>query len=467
MKIIISFIAGSFILSLLSIIQKKYSGYNILPKSFIVPILYGGLSSAVIYYLFNKQYQKHIQNKEQKYRKLVNNINSGVAIYKSVDNGKDFILLDINAKGQKINNINPDNIIGKSFDCIYDSKDLYKALNRVYRTGNPENYPIKHYKNGELKNYLTNYIYKLSNSEIVIIFEDLTEKIKVKEKLRKTKKRLEMAIEGAELGIWDWNIKTGRVKYNKNWANMLGYKSDELDNRVESWNELIHKDDRDKVFAILNNHLKGNISFYKSDHRLKTKEGKYKWIHDAGKVVKWDKKGNPLRIVGIHQDIDNRKKTEEKIKYISFHDGLTGLYNRRYFENEIERLNKSRNLPISIIVGDLDGLKYINDNYGHKMGDRYIKKAAKSIKSNTRTADVVARIGGDEFAIILPETNASAAKDLCERIHSKCNLLKKTCNLPKPLNISLGFATKVKKEESLDDIFEKADKRMYKNKKTT
>jgi len=165
------------------------------------------------------------------------------------------------------------------------------------------------------------------------------------------------------------------------------------------------------------------------------------------------------------------KKTNKELKgllneveYLSFHDEMTGLYNRRYFENELDRISTSRRLPITLLVADMDNLKIINDNYGHKMGDQYIKAAAEILKNSSRVEDVVARIGGDEFAIILPETAFEAADRICQRINSNLRQYNQQRDLVEELAISLGFAVRTKKDQNLDQIFKLADKMMYNNK---
>ena len=113
--------------------------------------------------------------------------------------------------------------------------------------------------------------------------------------------------------------------------------------------------------------------------------------------------GKPLAIMVLVIDITARKKEAERIKYLSFHDGLTGLYNRAYFEEELKRLDTPRQLPLSFIIGDLNSLKLVNDSYGHRFGDAMIIRAAKIIKKYCRDEDVIARWGGDEFVILLAE----------------------------------------------------------------
>jgi len=159
------------------------------------------------------------------------------------------------------------------------------------------------------------------------------------------------------------------------------------------------------------------------------------------------------------------KELLNEVEYLSFHDEMTGLYNRRYFENELDRLSNSRRLPITLLVADLDNLKIVNDNYGHKMGDEYIKAAAKILKKSSRDEDVAARIGGDEFAIILPETGFEEADTVYQRIKSNLIEYNEQNDLVAKLDISLGFSVKTEKGQSLNYIFKRADKIMYNNKR--
>ncbi|MGM0420944.1 MAG: diguanylate cyclase domain-containing protein, partial [Bacillota bacterium] len=158
------------------------------------------------------------------------------------------------------------------------------------------------------------------------------------------------------------------------------------------------------------------------------------------------------------------KQEREKARYQALHDQLTGLYNRWYFESEVTRLNKSRRLPISILVADMDSLKFINDNYGHQVGDEFIKKMGEILANSIREEDILARIGGDEFSLILPETDEETARQLCTRVKNSCEEFNDQNALPAPLKVSLGAAVKTTEDEDLYDVFNQADKRMYANK---
>jgi len=166
-------------------------------------------------------------------------------------------------------------------------------------------------------------------------------------------------------------------------------------------------------------------------------------------------------------DITERKEAEEKLRFMSFHDALTGLYNRAYFEEEMARLSGSRQFPVSIIACDLDGLKQINDQFGHHEGDRAIKAAAKVLSLHTfRKEDVVARIGGDEFIVILPTVDLNENETIFDRINIGIENFNKSTiddDLYRPISMSMGFAV-IQEGGSLEEGYKAADKAMYLNK---
>lgn len=167
----------------------------------------------------------------------------------------------------------------------------------------------------------------------------------------------------------------------------------------------------------------------------------------------FDSSGNIIKYLKVAQDITDRKKYEESLHYLSTHDSLTGLYNRVYFDAEMKRLASSREYPVSIIVADVDGLKAVNDTNGHAAGDQLIQAAAAALMSIFRAADVVSRIGGDEFAVLLPHTDQETAQEAVDRIKTAFE-----CG-----GLSLGIAT-ARSSDELKETFKCADKRMYQHK---
>lgn len=186
---------------------------------------------------------------------------------------------------------------------------------------------------------------------------------------------------------------------------------------------------------------------------------------DTVKTPYYDTAGNVLGMVGISRDINERKKKEKEIQYLSYHDALTGLYNRGYFEREKIRLDTLGSIPLSVIIGDINGLKLINDAFGHDEGDRILQAVANILKSCIRDSDVAARVGGDEFCILLPSTDEAAAKEIMERIKNAC--AGQTMQIPRELSfasLSLGCATKSNGNELLEKVIKTAEQGMYQRK---
>ncbi|OGP89937.1 MAG: hypothetical protein A2031_09255 [Deltaproteobacteria bacterium RBG_19FT_COMBO_43_11] len=174
---------------------------------------------------------------------------------------------------------------------------------------------------------------------------------------------------------------------------------------------------------------------------------------------------NCLNQLELKKEIERKnsqlRESEEQYRYLSFHDKLTGLYNRAYFEEEISRLDSERQLPLSLIIGDLNGLKLINDAFGHQEGDKLLNKMAQILRDLCRKEDIIARWGGDEFAVILPRTNEKVALDVCERIRNACSEAEKELIQP---SIALGVATKEKVVQDIQQVVKDAEAMMYRNK---
>lgn len=174
-----------------------------------------------------------------------------------------------------------------------------------------------------------------------------------------------------------------------------------------------------------------------------------------------DNDGNIVAAIEMVRDITERKQAEERLLYMSSHDVLTGLYNRLYFEQELVRLERSRLFPLSLIMADVDDLKVVNDTLGHAAGDELLRQIAGLFRSSFRAEDIIARVGGDEFAVLLPETNQVAANEAIERIRQT---LKKWGSLyGAPLNISLGLGI-AESGEGVMAALAAADQSMYKDK---
>jgi diguanylate cyclase (GGDEF)-like protein/putative nucleotidyltransferase with HDIG domain len=189
-------------------------------------------------------------------------------------------------------------------------------------------------------------------------------------------------------------------------------------------------------------------------------DGNHGWIWLRGEAVK-DSNGNITGLWGAVQDITERKIIDSRLLYLSYHDHLTDLHNRRYFEEELLKLDTKENLPLSIIMCDVNGLKLVNDSFGHNSGDELLKNVAKTIKIACRENDVIARIGGDEFVVVLPKTSADETVEIANHIKELASK-EKVVNIE--LSISYGHETKTVESQSIIEVIANAENHMYRHK---
>ncbi|MGM0500433.1 MAG: PAS domain S-box protein [Bacillota bacterium] len=347
----------------------------------------------------------------------------------------------------------------------YEKEQFKNGFNELKNKDYPnkyENYWLT--KTGEKKQISWSNNVILDNEDkikyIVGTGIDISQRKEQEEKLKEQKAYFEQLFNNSPEAIALLDNQNQVMKANEKFEQLFGFKESEMINQ-----------DIDK-FILPEESLKKGKKY--TEKVIKGEEVKAEVLRKAknGKRIELFVQAFPIKladgqigIYALYNDITERKKKEKQIEYLSFHDEMTGLYNRRYFENELKRLDSSRKYPITIVLGDLDGLKYINDNYGHRKGDEYIINTADILKKAARAEDVIARIGGDEYAIILPSTNHEEAQAFCQRIKANITEFNNTRNQVRTLSISLGFEVMENNSQCIDEIFKKADQKMYINKR--
>jgi len=232
-----------------------------------------------------------------------------------------------------------------------------------------------------------------------------------------------------------------------------------LDNNEIAYNNLIVAECREAVRKGWEKAVEEKETF-RQEYRITAAGGELKWVLEIGQAV-WDSSGSVAALEGIIIDISEQKSREEKIKYISEHDELTGLFNRKYYKDALERLDHEGNLPLSLLLIDIDGVRLINDAFGYQEGDRLIQKTSEIIRNALRPQDIAARIGGNEFAVLLTEAGDEELDRVLGRILSECDAYNRS--MPKRLyeiSLSAGYATKVHSEEKIESIIKKSDEFM-------
>ncbi|HEX6033840.1 MAG TPA: GGDEF domain-containing protein [Anaerolineales bacterium] len=247
----------------------------------------------------------------------------------------------------------------------------------------------------------------------------------------------------------------GTYRYvNRAFADGVGRRLDEIIGH-KIW-DVFSMDEAEKRFAVVK-WVFENGQMRVIEVRVPREDGDHYYITTAKPVL--DPDHHVSSVICISKEITERKRMEDELRYMSTHDSLTRLYNRHFFQTEMERIESGRQFPVSIVMADLDNLKLINDRYGHKTGDASIIKAADLLKKNFRTEDIIARIGGDEFGILLPETGVSELAEIVARLdHEIAGQQDSTFSL------SLGWAS-AGEHSPLVDLMHEADVQMYREKK--
>mgnify|MGYP005845740973 CR=1 FL=1 len=299
---------------------------------------------------------------------------------------------------------------------------------------------------------------------VVATFSDITERISTERALRESEERLSLAIEGAKLGMWDWQLDTRELSFNAIAERMLGYRKNEVASNVSSVRALAHPDDEGTLVEQMEAHLVGRLPFFEADVRMRRKSGGYIWTNIRGRVTERNQDDRPLRVTGMMIDISQRKQLEARLHELATTDELTGLFNRRHgnevLGDEIDRTRRTGD-ALGLMLLDIDHFKQVNDQFGHDVGDKLLAEVAELLQTRLRKTDTTARWGGEEFAVILPNTDSRAARRIADEMLHRMQEIRTPDG--KAVSASFGVVD-YRGDESASELVKRADRMMYRAK---
>ena len=407
-----------------------------------------------------KDMEKALEKSEQTYRAIFENTGSATFIA-----DMDTTILLANKEFEKLSGYEKQELEGRRSwkDFVADEADLQKMVDyHNLRRLNPELAPTNYEcriqdKQGLIKDIVITVDMIPGSEQSVASFLDISAYKELQESLRQERDSLDNVLENSADAIVIVDARGRFTRWNRRASELFGYEYQEMRFRkafdfypdqaeMERMLEKLRRDDFVRNYEISYQRKDGtSVPCSLSINLLKDKESRV------------------IGSVSIIRDLTEWKKAEEKLNYMSFHDSLTELYNRNYFEEEMKRLQDGRYAPLGIIICDVDGLKSINDTLGHEHGDALLINTASILRKTFRASDIIARIGGDEFSILIPQTSRKNMENLVQRLRTHVETFNQS-GAKIPISLSIGYAVCEKQPADMHAIFRKADQMMYREK---
>ncbi len=370
----------------------------------------------------------------------------------------DYRFLVVNPAFESMVGCKSDDLVGKTVLEVFPETEPYwiEIFGGVALSGEParfENY------SAAMGKYFSVSAYQPMPNCFACSFTDITERKQLEEQLRENIRDLLESQKIAHVGTWRLNLVTNQVVWSEELYKMYGFDSSIPPPPYTEHMKLFTPESWKKLSTSLEKTRTSGIP-YELELETVKKDGSNGWMWVRGEAVK-DLSGNITSLWGAAQDITEHKRIQNELYYLGNHDDLTGLFNRRFFEQALVRITTEENLPLSFIVCDINGLKLVNDSFGHNAGDMLLKKLSLVIQKACREEDIIARMGGDEFIILLPKTSAGE----CARVANHIKELASGETVDKiALSISYGYSTQTSVEQSSIEIIANAENHMYRRK---
>lgn len=409
-----------------------------------------------------------LQESEAQFKTIFERASVGIAII-----GKNRHIIKMNDKFAEILARSKEELVGMNWVNLIYPEDLEKneELLSAFEAGDIENYTLeKRFVKPDGSSIWANMdvttLQQNRGQEYLCIIQDINSRKLIEEALRESERSKSVLLSHLPGMAY-------RCRYDREWTmeflsdgclELTGYTSECLiDNRQVSFNDLIVPEYREIIWQEWERVLALREQF-KFEYEIITAKGERKWVWEIGQGI-YDEDGKVEELEGIVIDITDSKQKMMQIQYLNDHDIMTGLYNRRYYEKTKNQLDKEEYLPLSIIISDINGIKIVNDAFGYPEGDRLIMETAKIIQGCCREEDIVARTGGDEFKILMPNTSREEAYKFVQRIMQACeDYNRRIKDQVHNISISVGFSTKLYPTENIRQIEKEAEEYMFKHK---
>ncbi len=389
-------------------------------------VLFSELLLFVVYRIYRKKsiikgVSMALQQREAVFKVLIDSLPMGVAI---VQSGKTDSVT-VNKRFGDILGIEENDLDKMTIDELMKSEDA-PSVSQESDKDNRETVNgysiVKNVSKPDGQPVLINMYVASSNDENhLCIIEDVTQRMLTETALRESERSKAVILSHLPGMAYrccndrEWTM----LFVSEGCEKLTGYKPESLVNNNEvSFNDLIVKEYREGLWREWERILALNIPF-QNEYEIVAKNGERKWVMEMGQGI-YDAEGNVVALEGLIIDMTAKKLGEAQIKHLSNHDFLTGLYNRKFFEEEKARLQDTDTFPVSIIMANINGVRLINDAFGYTEGDRVIIEAASIMKRRCREGDILARTGGDEFSLLLPDTDARSAIEILQNIYKAC-----------------------------------------------
>lgn len=406
--------------------------------------------------------ENKLEESEERYRLLITQMIQGLALHEVIfdEAGSviDYRFIDSNQTFERLTGLKREDIIGKTVLEVMPKTEHSKIekYGHVAMTG--ESMFFEDYSEESGKHFEVT-AYSPKPKQFATIYTDITERKRIEGQNQQNMKDLLESQRIAHLGTWKLNLATNEVVWSQELYKMYGFDPTIPPPPYTDHMKLFTPESWKKLSTALELTSTSGIPYEMELETVKA-DGSNGWMWVRGEANK-DSRGNIIALWGAAQDISERKKNERELLYLSNHDHLTGLYNRRFFEEKLKSLDTRENLPLSIIMFDVNGLKLVNDSFGHDLGDMLLKKVAETINKVCREGDIIARIGGDEFVLLLPKTSAHESVEIANKLKELASK-EKVANVE--LSISYGYDTKTSDSQPFLDIIVNAENHMYRHK---